>query len=124
MAKELLKKAIVGILALVQFLTIFVWETARVDTVFDLNFNILHAKVANNSLIICECLGRYLKEFWTILSLLNLLQDVLGGKCEVAWFGLLHAILLVMSLASYIARVAKFRQIRGGDKSLEVIIPF
>jgi len=40
----------------------FAWDMARLGTIFNLNFAILHAKVASNSLIICEHLGRYLKE--------------------------------------------------------------
>ena len=51
MAKELSKKAILGILAISDY---FVRGTARLDTVFNLNFNILHAKVANNSLGILD----------------------------------------------------------------------
>jgi len=54
----------VGTLVLALFLTIlYVWEMARLGAIFNFNFTVLHAKVANNSLIICEHLGRYLKEF-------------------------------------------------------------
>jgi len=41
----------------------FVWEMARLGAVFNFNFRILHAKVAKESLIIWEHLGRYLREF-------------------------------------------------------------
>jgi len=46
----------------------FVWEWARLGAVFDFISTILHTKVSNNSLIICNSLERYLKEFWTRIS--------------------------------------------------------
>jgi len=57
----------VGTLSLVQFLTISLWEMAKLGAIFhdfstSFNFTILHAKVANNSLIIREDLGGYLCE--------------------------------------------------------------
>jgi len=59
-----------------------VWEMARLSAVFNFNFAILHAKVANNYLIPYEHLGRYLKEFRTILSIFEFLS---APECIVEW---------------------------------------
>jgi len=62
---------------------------ARLGAVFNFNFTILHAKIASDSLKICEHLRRYLKEFWTIIRIFHFfqLQDALNEECEVDQFG-------------------------------------
>ena len=69
------------------------------------NFTILHTKVANNSLIICEHLGGIFERisdhkinFGNLLQL----QNMLDVEREVAWFWLLHAILLNIFVASLV----------------------
>ena len=68
--------AMVGTLVLAQFLTIL-YEIMRLGAIFNFNFTILHTQVwiANNSLIICEHLGGYLKEFQTIRSIFEIFYN-------------------------------------------------
>ena len=69
--------AMVGTLVLAQFLTILYGRSIiRLGAIFNFNFTILHTKVANNSLIICEHLGGYLKEFQTIRSIFEIFYNL------------------------------------------------
>lgn len=56
----------VGTFVSAQFLTILYQKRWGLALFPNFNPTILHARVANNSLIIYERLGRYLKEFWFI----------------------------------------------------------
>jgi len=76
---------------------------ARLGTVFNFNFTILHAKAASDSLKICEHLRRYLKEFWTIISIFSFfflfrLEGALNGECEVDLFGRYNTVHSILSV--------------------------
>ena len=79
---------------------------ARLSAVFNFNFTILHVKVANNYLIPYEHLGRYLEGFWTIIlsifEFFSASECIVDGEREVAWFRLLHAILLTIFVTSLV----------------------
>jgi len=63
---------------------------AWLGAVFNFNFSILNAKVASDSLKLCEHLRRLLKEFWAMILIFHLffhLQDALNEECEVDQFG-------------------------------------
>src|SRR5437868_1115223 len=64
---------------------------ARPRAVFTLNFTLLHAKAANNSLIMCEYLARYFKktlaQCYQSLKFLQL-YNLLNGRCENSCFQL------------------------------------
>lgn len=80
-----------------RFLTILYGEWQNLAAVSNFNFATLHSKVANKHL------KKYLKEFQIMISIPEIFYS--PRMCEVAWLGLLHAILRTIfdtSLVRYI----------------------